>query len=126
MTKAQQKQLNEFGVKLNEFENRFMKLEAKFEGFTKTQSWMKSKIANISEFQHQIRSDIQGLSFRLFDDEKTGVPGYLAQTKDLQEKHYETNKRIDKLQVVKKFIWASMVVGSGAVGWILRMIFMKQ
>lgn len=126
MDKAQQKQLNKFDDKLNEFENRFMALEVKFEGFIKTQSWMKTKIEDINKFQYEIRSDIQGLSFRLFDDVKTGVPGYLATTKDLQKKHYETNLRIDKLQVVKRFVWASMVVGSGAVGWILRMIFMKQ
>jgi len=72
-----------------------------------------------------IQTILGDFSTRLFNDEKTGGLGYFAITEDLIRKHYETQKRIDKLQVVKKFIWTSMVIGSGAIGWILKIIFDK-
>ncbi len=87
--------------------------------------WLKLKHGDMHSEVKSIRIAVTDLTRRLFIDEKTGEEGYLAITKDLLKKHYVTNKRIDKLQVVKKFIWTSMVIGSGAFGWVLKIIYDK-
>lgn len=90
--------------------------------------WVKLKMTDMHKAQHGIRDDIGDLTFqisRLFKDDKTGDIGYIAMTKDLMRKHFATNKRIDGLETVKKFIWASMVLGSGAIGWLLKFIYDK-
>ncbi len=87
--------------------------------------WLKLKMQDMHKAQNGIRKDIGDLSLRLFNDDKTGDDGYFAITKDLQRKHFATNKRIDNLETIKKFIWTSMVVGSGAIGWVLKIIYDK-
>ncbi len=87
--------------------------------------WLKLKHGDMHLEMKSIRKSLSNLTSYLFIDEKTGEDGYLAMTQNLLKKHYITNKRIDRLEVVKRFIWASMVFGSGAIGWILHIIYDK-
>lgn len=87
--------------------------------------WLKLKHGDMHIEVKSIRIALNDLTSRLFIDKKTGDVGYLGITKDLLKKHFLTNKRIDRLEVIKKFIWTSMVIGSGAIGWVLKIIYDK-
>ena len=87
--------------------------------------WMKKKMIADSKVQKEMKENLSLISGVLLKNEKTGFEGYFALTRQLIKNDILTNKRIDKLETVKKFIWTSMVIGSGAIGWVLKVIYDK-
>ncbi len=80
--------------------------------------WIKLKVGAMSKTQDDTAKLLSKISMRLFKDEETGFEGYFAVTRKLVI-------RVSKLETVKKAIWSALVLGSGAVGWILKVIYDK-
>ncbi len=90
--------------------------------------WLKLKHGDIHSEVKSIRVDLTDLSRRLFMDEKTGDEGYFAIIKDLLKKHYETNKRVDRLENIKKAVFAVFLFGFTIIGIFIKTIwnYIKQ
>ncbi len=90
--------------------------------------WLKLKHGDMHSEVKSIRIALTDLTNRLFIDEKTGEDGYFAIIKDLLKKHYETNKRVDRLENIKKAVIGVFLFGFTVIGIFIKTIwnYIKQ